>query len=420
MSARVHAAWAAALLALAALSPARAHADASWHDVALDACVEAALPALHPEPFLRAFLIDAAARSRAFTPTNDGCVSFVAVGGRGILAVELGVHTVDGGTLATDARIGPSARLRYCGVPDLPVVLTAQVKAGQGTLQVLRIDRDLRHLGAELAALDACQRGGAGPRGALPYVGGAPPAADALEWLAARHPDEVDAGGELVGPPLTMQLEEHETARTPFRREEAGCYVVIAAGDEGVHALSASVERRDGVTFARTQRDRASARLSFCIDTPGRFALSVRATSGRGAVATRWLRFPEPVGARPAGLEGGARARFARIAAQMRTYGLVARPHAWVHLRSTERIVAPLTLAAGACIALDTVAADSDARVALGVESAEGRLLAVRASGEIARLVHGCADRAQTLRIAMTSTSSYPTASLLVVGEASP
>ncbi len=411
--------WAMALL-LAALSPTRARADEPWRDGSLDACVEAALPALRAEPFLHAFLRESAARSRRFTAVDGGCVTFVAVAAQGVLALELGVHTEGGDTLATDEQLGRAARLQYCGGAELPLVLTAQVKAGLGTVHVLRIDGGTRHLGAELAALDACDRGGPEPGGARVDIGTEPAPVEAIERLATANTADLEAGAEAIGAPVTLRLEERETRRTRFRHEDPGCFVVIAEGEPGVLALSASVERRGGETIARTQRDRRSLRIPFCIDAPGSFALSVHATAGRGAVATQWLRFREPDAPRPPGLEGSARAEYARLAAQLRTYGLVARPLAWMHLRGDERLVVPLPVAAGACVALGTVAGAAEPTVPVFVEDAGGRLLATRTVRERATLLHVCSEHAQTLRVGATAFGSGATMTLLVVGEAAP
>jgi hypothetical protein len=402
--------------------PAQARATEPWQDGSLDACVEAALPALRPDPFVSAFLVAPATKSRGVALTADGCVGFVSVGAPGIELVELGVHNEEGATLAIDVRQGASARLEYCGVAGQSIVLTAQVKAGRGALHVFRVDGGLRARNTELAALDACHRTDHVSGAPRPYIGMAPASVEATERLAAGNADDLDAGAEFAGPPVTVQLEEHETVRTRFHREEPGCFVVIAEGSPGLHAFTASVERRDGETIVRARSDRHGLRLPFCIDAPGSFALSLDATSGRGDVAARWLRFREPSGPLTPGLEGTTRAEFARLAAQLATQGFVARPHAWMHLRSRDRLVVPLPVAAGSCVALSAVQRDTDAPVELAVQSASGRLLAFRSRTwripPVPVLV--CVERADTLRVVVTPASASPTLALLVVGEAVP
>jgi hypothetical protein len=420
VTARGRFAWATALLLLVALAPWHARADEPWRDGSLDACVEAALPGLRAEPFLRAFLSESAARSRRFTAVDGGCVAFVAVAAQGVLALELGVHTEGGDTLATDARLGRAARLQYCGGAEFPLVLTVEVKAGLGAVHVLRTDGGTRHLGAELAALDACDRGGPEPGGAPTEIGMEPAPVEAVERLVAANTEDLDAGAERVGPPVTLRLEERETRRTRFRPEEPGCYVVIAAGEPSVFALRATVERRGGEIVARAQRDRRSLRLPFCIDEPGSFALSVHATAGRGEVATQWVRFREPDGPRFPGLEGSMRAEYARLAAQMRTYGLLARPLAWAHLRGDDQLIVSVPIAASGCVALGTVAGPNELPVPLFVEDAGGRLLAARTIRERPSLVHVCDEQAQTLRVGATAIGGDATTTLLVVGEAAP
>jgi hypothetical protein len=411
-----------ALLLMAVFHPAQAHATEPWQDGSLGACVEAALPALRPEPFVSGFLFAPAAKSRGFALTAGGCVAFVAVGAPGIELVELGVHTDDGATLATDVHLGATARLEYCSAADQSFVLTAQVKAGRGTLHVFRVDGGLRARHAELAALDACHRGGDVIGAPLANIGAEPATVEATEWLAAGNADDLDAGAAVVGPPVTVEVEEHETMRTRFGREEPGCFVVIAGGSRTLHEFTASIERRDGAILVRARSERRRLRLPFCIDAPGTFALSIHGTSGRGDVAARWLRFREPSGPRVPGLEGSARAEFARLAAQLATAGFVARPHAWMHLRSRDRLAVPLSLAAGACVALSAAQPDADASVEIAVESANGHLLAFRNRTwrTPSAPVHVCAERADTLRIVVSPSSVRPTLALLVVGEALP
>ncbi len=388
----------------------------------LGACIDGALAGLVARPVAGVFLDAPASRSLPIHLEATGCIGFLGIGPERVRGLDLGLYTPSGTLLVADAPRDGHPYLRFCGAAGVDLILVVHVRTGRGEVRVMRIEDAPPALVDLETRLDACAMPISGLPSTPPELSPPLPERPLTEQLGEAGAPDRALGREPLGPPLTATLAEHASVRRPLELGAAGCYVVVGLGEGAIHALGLGLDDPAGRGVAATLVRERAARLEFCVPAPGRCALRVHATSGHGEVGAQLFRVREPEVERPAGLEGGARVRYAEVAAVLARRDLPARPLGWVQLEPGEELRVPVRVGGGACVGIAVVLADSPSTggVELAVEGADQRVLAFGTGQAPAGFLYVCAERDERLRVLARASGTGTTRALLVVGGGAP
>ena len=417
-----------ALLALCSLCATATHARADApEDGALASCIAPTLARLTargatPRDTSTMFLTEGQTRSSLALLDAPGCVGFLAVGGARVRDLDLFLHTSAGTLLVEDTGADGRPYVRFCGAEGLEIAVTVRMYAGQGEVRLVRLDDAPASIQDLDALLGECVAPVSGVRRARPELGperAARPLEAALASFVARG---TELGRVPEGAPVHASLAERATLARDLPLVADACYAVSAVSGPELYDLDLSVRAPDGTVLAEDASRAPEAQLEFCTSSAASYRLTVRAQVGRGEVALQLFRVPERAPSRPAGLVGGARARYAELTARMATRGFQIRPLGWGQLASGERLAMPLPVTRGQCVAIGGVASDEldGADLDVIVAGDDGRLVAWHVGPSGPPLVHVCAERDERLRVIGKINGQRLGRYLIVVGEDPP
>jgi len=368
------------------------------------------------------FLVEGESRSTLATLATSGCVGFLAVGESQVRDLDLSLHTAAGTLLVEDTGSDAHPYVRFCGAAGLELALTVKIFGGQGEVRVVRIDDAPPSIDGLDALLGECIVALGGVRRASPELGAEPVGRSIDAALAAASLREAQLGRTPDGALTRTRLAEHENFARAVPLLADSCYAIAAVSGPEMRDLDLAVHDPDGALVGRDASRERDARVAFCTSIGGNYRLSARAHEGHGELGLQLFRVPENAGPRPAGLIGGARVRYAEQAARMRARGLRIAPLAWGQLAPGERLVMPLPIARGQCLAIGGVASDEldGADLDVLVEGDGGRLIAWHVGTGGLPLTYVCADRDERLRVVGRIVGPRVGRYLIVVGASAP
>ncbi len=368
------------------------------------------------------FLVEGESHSTLVTLATPGCVGFLAVGASQVRDLDLYMHTGAGTLLVEDTGADAHPYVRFCGAAGLELALTVKIYGGQGEVRVVRIDDAPPSIDGLDALLGECIVALGGVRRPPPELGAEPAGRSIEAALAAASLREAELGRMPEGAVTRTRLAEHENFTRAVPLLADSCYAIAAVSGPAMRDLDLAVHDPDGALVSRDTSRERDARVAFCTSTRGNYRLSARAYEGHGELGLQLFRVPEQSGARPPGLVGGARVRYAEQAARMRARGLRIAPLAWGQLAPGERLAMPLRIVRGQCLAIGGVASDEldGADLDVLVEGDDGRLVAWHVGTGGLPLTYVCADRDELLRVVGRIVGPRVGRYLVVVGASAP
>jgi hypothetical protein len=259
---------------------------------------------------------------------------------------------------------------------------------------------------ATVRAIEHCTALGT-PRPA-PLDMGPEPIGQSIERQLTAARSELGALGYEPGRLVAYgALRSGEHAANGAVLEPEHCYALVGVGSAEISDLDMRVFGPSlpltaaGVDVSRGR----AARVKLCTQEPARYVLEVSSFQGEGGYAVAALELSEP--ARVPGIVAAARIDYAELLARMRARGFRGRVLTSGLVDRDEQLAVPLHLRAGACCAV--AALDSSDRTGpgadlqLGLEAADGALLALDAGRADPPLLFHCAREDESLRAVVSA-----------------
>lgn len=333
------------------------------------------------------------------------CLGFMAAGARNVQALELVLRSQEGRVLARSPEPSALAFVRHCGARSELVFATVRVTDGQGEV-VYRAWPTADARPNPLRRMETCAALGT-PRPTPLAVGPEPPG-QSIEHQLESAGNELSRLGYQTGKLVAFgALRSGQHAANGLLLSRKRCYALLAVGSDEIVDLDLRVF---GPTLplaaagADVSRSRA-AQVKLCAEAPARYVVDVAAFQGEGAYAVAALELAEP--APHPGIEGAARIEYAELVARMRARGFEAEVLSSGIVDREEKLQLPITLPAGACVAIGALRAGEDpasSSLMLGLTAADGSLLAMDGPSREPPLLFHCAAQAEHLQ-AMVGTA---------------
>jgi hypothetical protein len=336
---------------------------------------------------------------------SAGCHLLAALGASAVGDLDMSVHDVGGMLVREDVERDAVPSVQFC--PPRPTstyaVLLGRAGGGEVVLVDLLVPSGLDvDVAAMLGEPGTDPEGPAlAPRAAAPRAPPLPGPPDsnvsADQALEAASRDLEGLGYRRVREDLRGSLAQGRAEARELELASGACYVVVAAGDGGVHDLDLRLVDRAGAEISRDLATDPRALLRVCPAASGTFRLEVRMFDGVGSWAARALALASLVEA-PESLSPALRQRWAEVAARLRARGFAPRmPLERGDLHLAGRQVHHVRLQAGRCYALTAVAAEGDLDLALF--DPDGGVVASDTGDDATPIVWTCPRSTRTLAL---------------------